>query len=468
MLYSLARRPAQCNTKTVLSPFTKLLRIPESRRLLAPHQLRRVSTTAKLHTDCSGRRTGKSFSGVLWCVEQWAERGGQSSIFIALSQEHAIRIAWDAVEQLNRTLKWGAVYNGTDGTWTWPNGFTLYFMGCKDRRSANFVRGVPKIHRVLVDECGQIPDPLLKYLIEDVVEPTMADTDGDIGLQGTPADTGVGFYEDTMAACEAEGAHFCATAADNPHLEVDGAEYLARMLAKRFGGDANNATYRREYLGHRVQDEGVLIYRTPPLEEFYDTPPPVGAYTTMGIDIGWNDGAGFCVLRSRAPQPGAHIIEVYREEELSLPRMAAIAERMRVQHGVGEIFVDTAGGGGATIMNTLAVSYGLPAVAADKRARRMRIEQVRSMLDARTLRGSVGGCGQILEEWRGLPWSVERDDHRPGYVDECTDALQYALQGAGHTTLTTWRPELTPEQVYQKRVADIQRNRRQRTRGGRR
>jgi hypothetical protein len=188
----------------------------------------------------------------------------------------------------------------------------------------------------------------------------------------------------------------------------------------------------------------------------------------MGIDIGWNDGAGFCVLRQRASEPGAHIVEVYREAELSLPRMAAIAERMRVTHGVGEIFVDTAGGGGRTIMETLAASYGLPAVAADKRARRMRIEQVRSMLDARTLRGSVGACAQILEEWRGLPWSVERDDHRPGYVDETTDALQYALGGAGFTNLTSWKPEPTHEELYAKRVADIQRNRRKSARGGRR
>jgi hypothetical protein len=34
--------------------------------------------------------------------------------------------------------------------------------------------------------------------------------------------------------------------------------------------------------------------------------------------------------------------------------------------------------------------------------------------------------------------------------------------------LTSWKPEPTPEEVYAKRVADIQRNRRRATRGGRR
>jgi hypothetical protein len=452
----------------VLAPFTRLCRIPEARRLLAPHQLRFLGCQAKLRTNCSGRRSGKSFAVVVWCVEQWAERPGQSSIFIALSQEHAIKIAWDTVELLNRKLRWGATYNGTDGTWTWPNGFTLYFMGCKDRRSANFVRGVPKIHRVAVDECGQIPDPLLKYLVEDVIEPTFADTDGDLCLTGTPADTGVGFYEDTMAMCEEEGSHFCATAADNPHLAVAGAEFLAERLRKRFAGDAQNATYRREYLGHRVTEQGILIYRSPPAAEFYEAPPPAYNYTTLGIDIGWNDGFGFCVLRSRDPEPGAHILEVYREPELTLPRAAAIAERMRVEHGVSEIFVDSAGGGGKTITETLAQAYGLPARNADKRARRMRIEQVRTMLDGRTLRGSSGKCGQLLEEWLGLPWNLERNDHREGFVDEVTDALQYALGGGGFSQMTSWEVEDTPEQAYERRVAEVLRSRRLRARSGRR
>lgn len=452
----------------MLAPLTRLFKVPEARRGLFPEQLRFLACRAKLRTNCSGRRAGKSHSTMTWLVEEWAERPGQSSVFAALSQEHAIKIGWQAVYDLNARVGWGAQWNATDGTFTWPNGFTLYFCGIKDRRSANFIRGVPKLHRVAVDECGQIGDALLQYAVEDCIEPAMADTDGDICLTGTPADTGVGFYEDQMTRCERAGAHFCWTAAANPHLQAGGAEYIARMLRERFGGDSANATYRREYLGHRVQEQGILIYRAPPLDEFYAEPPPPYNYTTLGIDIGWNDGFGFCVLRSRDPLPGAHIVEVYREPELTLPRAAAIAERMRVEHGVSEIYVDSAGGGGRTICETLAQAYGLPAQPADKRARRMRIEQVRTMLDARTLTGTQGRCGQILEEWLGLPWDVERTDHREGFVDECTDALQYALQGSGFTHLTSWSVQPTPEEEYQRRVQEVLRARRLRVRGGRR
>ena len=428
--------------------------------------MRFLGCRAKRRTSCSGRRSGKSFAVVVWLVEEWQKRPNQSVIFLALSQEHAIKIAWENVRMLNDKFGWGATYNGTEGTWTWPNGFTMYFMGCKDKRSANFVRGVPKIHRVAVDECGQISDPLLQYLVEDVIEPTLADTDGDLCLTGTPADTGIGFYEDEMARAESENAHFCWTAAENPHLEVDGAAFIAERLAKRFAGNANNATFRREYLGHRVQEEGILIYRLPPLSEFYAPEPAWGNYTSMGIDIGYSDGFGFSVLRSRDPLPGAHIMEVYRETELQLPRAAAIAERLRAKYDVSEIFVDTAGGGGRTICETLASSYGLPAQPADKRARRMRIEMIRTMLDGRTLTGTDGTTSQFIEECRGLPWNMERDDHRDGWVDETIDATQYALQGSGLTQLTSWEPELTHEQLYEQRVRAVQRGRHQR--GGRR
>lgn len=454
--------------ESVLAPLTKLFKVPEARRGLFPKQLEFLACRAKLRTNCSGRRAGKSHSTMTWLVEEWPDRPGQSSVFAALSQEHAIKIGWQAVYDLNHRAGWGAQWNATDGTFTWPNGFTLYFCGIKDRRSANFIRGVPKLHRVAVDECGQIGDALLQYAVEDCIEPAMADTDGDICLTGTPADTGVGFYEDQMTRCAATGAHFCWTAAENPHLQAGGAEYIARMLRERFGGDATNATYRREYLGHRVQEQGVLIYRAPPLDAFYEDAPQSYNYTSLGIDIGYSDGNGFCVLRSRDPEPGATILEVYREPEITLPRIAAIAERMRVEHGVSEIFVDTAGGGGRTIMETLARDYGLPAQAADKRSRRLRIEQVRSMLAAGTLKGVQGRCGQILEEWLGLPWNIERDDHREGFIDEACDALQYALQGSGFSQLTPWQVEETPEQVYHRRVQEVLRARKLRGRGGRR
>lgn len=440
--------------------------------LLDPHQIRFVSKIAKLRTNCSGRRTGKTYASVAWLIEQWLLRPRQAAIFAALTTDHAVRIAWDAIEEINRRLNLGAVYTATPApVWTFPNGFKLYLVGLKDLRQVNHLRGIPKIWRIVIDECGQIPDPLLEYAVRNVIQPALADTDGELALTGTPADTGIGFYEDQMAYCEARGAHFCDTMADNPHLAKPGAELIEEMLRENYGGDATNATFRREILGHRIRDVGVLVYQLPPsLDDFYEPTPILrpSSYVTMGIDIGWNDGVGFSVVQARETQPGAHVRYVYREAEMTLPRIAAVAERLRVEHSVSEIFVDTAGGGGRTLMETLAAQYGLPAQQADKRHRRMRIEQLRSMLDSRTLRGTLGATGQLLDEFRGVPWNGDRDDHREGYVDETIDATQYALQGSGFSFNTSWEPVLTPAQEMAKQLEEIRKNRRRARSSGRR
>jgi hypothetical protein len=456
----------------VLRPFTKLLKIPPVRRLLTPAQVQSVSKKGKLKTDCSGRRFGKTWQSIAWLIEEGPMRPRQSAIFAALTTDHAVRIAWDAIEEINRRLNLGGVYTATPApVWTWPNGYQLYLVGLKDMRQVNHLRGIPKIWRIVIDESGQVPDPLLEYAVRNVIQPALADTDGELWLTGTPADTGIGFYEDQMAYCEARGTHTCHTMADNPHLAKPGAELIAEMLRENYGGDAENATFRREILGHRIRDEGVLVYRLAPnLDEFYEATPILrpSSYVTMGIDIGWNDGVGFSVVQSRDAQPGAHVRYVYREAEMSLPRIAAVAERLRVEHQVGEIFVDTAGGGGRTLMETLASQYGLPAQAADKRNRRMRIEQLRAMLDSRTLRGTLGATGQLLDEFRGIPWNGDHDDHREGYVDETVDATQYALQGGGFSFNTSWAPVLTPQQEMSKAIAEIQKNRRRARSSGRR
>lgn len=456
----------------MLRPFTKLLKIPPVRLLLAPHQIRAVSKQAKLKTDCSGRRTGKTYQSVAWLLEEQAHRPRQSAIFAALTTDHAVRIAWDAIEEINRRLRLGGVYTASPSpVWTFPNGYKLYLVGLKDLRQANHLRGIPKIWRIVVDEAGQIPDALLEYAVRNVIQPALADTDGELWLTGTPSDTGIGFYEDQMAYCEARGSHTCHTMADNPHLAKPGAELIAEMLRENYGGDASNPTFRREILGHRIRDVGVLVYQLPPsLDDWYEPTPLLfpGSYVTMGIDIGWNDGVGFSVVQARTPQPGAHVRYVYREAEMTLPRIAAVAERLRVEHQVSEIFVDTAGGGGRTLMETLAAQYGLPAQPADKRNRRMRIEQLRSMLDSRTLRGTLGTTGQLLDEFRGIPWNEDHDDHRDGYVDETVDATQYALQGSGFSFSTRWEPVLTPQQEMAKKLEEVRKNRRRARSSGRR
>jgi hypothetical protein len=457
----------------VLKAFSRYANVPDARRILDPHQLRFLEPRGNFRTNCSGRRAGKTFSILIWLVEQWRSRPGQCSAFLALTVEHARRIGWEQFRELNQRMGWGFEEHTVKDCWVAPNGFTLYYGGAKDRPQANRWRGIPKMHRVCVDECGQYPETLLKYLIEDCLEPALMDTNGDLAMVGTPSDVGVGFYEDRMQLAEKLGMHFCATVADNTHLTRPGAEILAEVLREKFKGDATNVTYRREYLGHRIADAGVIIYKPGAASILYASPPDPRNLTYMGIDIGWHDGFGFSVVRTRAPLPGVHVLRAFAQSEIMLGRAAAIAEGLRREHNVAQIFVDTAGGGGRTLAETLSGEYGLPctsAKAGHKEPRKMRIEKMRNALAGGYMTCAGGDATRMLEdEWKVLPWAdATKMDHRPGYADECTDATQYASLGSGIIWTTTWEAEKTSAQLHQERIEQIRRERAQARSAGRR
>lgn len=423
--------------RSILQAFS----IPDAYRGLTPEQIGYVMHPAKRRTNHSGRRSGKTYSVLRWLVAEWDTRPGQTALFVATSQGHAMAIGWEAFRILARDMGWKVEPNKATGAFVFPNGFQLVFDGAKDRPAADRLRGWPKIWRVNIDECGAFSDEMLQYLVQSVIEPTLADTNGDLSLSGTPSPLGEGFYDDAM---DLYGADFCWDARSNPHLAISGQEYFEQVLEKN-GWTVDHPTFRREYLGERVKDNSVMIY---PVKFEVFEPPPAEGYTTLGVDIGWDDGFGFVAVRARQDQPGVHVLEAFAESHMGFGRAAAVMDRMRRDYKVSEIFIDTAGGGGRTLCESFAMHCNLPAKPVHKAGIRNQIELVRSLLAAETLKGTRGKSEQLWGEMRRLPWDDKRQKHREGYADECVNALQYALTGPGFSVLTPWEEEKTKEQQY--------------------
>jgi hypothetical protein len=437
----------------VLRPFLSAVGLPEARRILTPPQRRFLARQTKLRTCCSPRRSGKSFAVMVWLTEEWRKRPGQISLFIATTTDQAIWIGWETFRRLNELMRWGFAPNQATSSWRASNGFVLRFGGAKDKNEANRFRGVPNIHRVAIDESGIFADALLKYLWQACLRPTLLDTDGEAALVGTPNPTGVGFYEDTMKLTEVRGDHFCWSIADNPHLARPGDEVLQEILAQDFGGDATNATFRIEYLGERVRDTGILIYTHGPEIWASGAPPPSRNYTAMGVDLGWFDGVGLVVARA-TDDGGVYVCEAHAESQMLPDRMAAMIERMRQEWRVAEIFVDTAGGGGRTICESLSGQYGIPAQPVKKGGARYHIEQIRGLLARQAIKLDRAKASTLADEWSGLPWDEDRMKHREGFADECTNALQYALTGSGFQRRTPWQVELSDDAQREREVSE--------------
>jgi hypothetical protein len=373
-------------------------------------------------------------------------------------------MGWETFRALNDRFKWGFVPNVGDKAWYAPNGFALRFAGAKDRNEANRLRGVPKLHRIVLDESGVWPDALLRYTWEACLRPTLLDTGGDGALIGTPNETGVGFYEDMMTRCDAAGAHFVWNATSNPHLAKPGEYALSEVLSEDFAGDSTNTTYRREYLGERIKAAGILIYEYG--QEIWDSVIPNSRnYTALGVDIGWHDGFGFTAVRSRDPLPGVYVLEAHAESYINFERAAALIMKMMQEWRVAEVFVDSSGGGGSTICNSFSEQYGIPSSPVKKAGIRMQIEQVRSLLASQTLKANRTRASMLADEFTHLPWCEEHKKHREGFADECVNALQYALTGKGFQFNTTWQNEPSEEDLREREErAAIDRARRRRGR----
>lgn len=412
--------------------------------LTAP-QLAFVLNAGKRRTNHAGRRSGKTYAILRWLVAEWETRPGQTSIFVATSQGHAMSIGWETFRMLAREMRWSVEPNKQAGTYTFPNGFMLAFDGAKDRPSADRLRGWPKVWRINIDECGAFSSDLLEYTVQSVTEPMLGDTDGDISLSGTPHPLGEGFYDDMMDQWNND---FQWDARSNPHLAIPGETYLRQTLEAN-GWTVDHPTFRREYLGDRVKESNVLIY--PVGYETYETAPLTG-YTTLGVDIGWDDGFGFTVARSRAPLPGAHVLESFAESHMGFGRACAVIERLMREYKCSEGFIDTAGGGGRTLSESFAMHCTINVKPVIKAGIRNQIELVRSLLAAETLKGTRGKSDQLFTEMRRIPWDDKRQEHRPNYADECTNGLQYALTGPGFSMLTPWSVEVTPEEQYWKEI----------------
>lgn len=116
-------------------------------------------------------------------------------------------------------------------------------------------------HLVVTDEAARVPEAV----IEDVVEPTLADADGDHVAISTPHGKNW-FYRLWQAGKQDMGeiAGFRAPTTDNPSPRIRKAAERVRM---RFGEDSN--TYRQEWLAEFV-DSGAVVWLREWCESRYD------------------------------------------------------------------------------------------------------------------------------------------------------------------------------------------------------
>lgn len=389
---------------------------------LFPKQREYVLCPDPIVTNHAARRSGKSAGNVRRLIRKAPRFPDGLSFFGAKDVKTCKRIIGPTVREVSRDYNLGFRWDGQDNAFVAPNGYRIWLIGLSEEGEADKLRGAAHgLVEGVIDECSTIPDETLKYAVLDCALPALGENEGRLALSGTPGALMQGFFYDQ---CQARK-NFHWDPRDNPFLKVPGQRYLEQALKNNPGWTWLTPTFMREYLGLWCEDVDALIYSYLAARNLIYDGFPEGR-TILGVDVGFEDGNGYCVTRSQPPNnPEIHVLRCYEKRHQKLPAMAAEIETLRRHYSCNYIFIDE-GNNGKMVSQTLN-EMGIPCMATPKGLKRPRIEVVRGGLAAGTIKVVRGQCDTLVGEWGMLPWNEKRTDADERYSNECSDAAIYSI-----------------------------------------
>lgn len=369
-----------------------------------------------------GRKFGKSFMGAAMLL---GGRPGQVSLYFARTLDSAKKIMLPAFRLMNHKFNLGLVWNGSNYTFTEPSGAIIQLAGVKDENAAENLRG-PTYRRVIGDECGTFHTELLQYTVQDVLQPALVTSGGDMTLIGTPGpDPDPKDYWFSLCGDPASGTPglwktYHGTIYDNVKAEVDPRIAIADILRLN-NWTVDHPTFRREYLGEWVPDVGSLVFDY--LGVF--APGPSSGLTVLALDFGVVDHTSFTVLR-QFERPHVWVMQSYSLAGLDIVQVAEQVGGLRQRWRPNHIVCDE-GGLGKGYGLTLRRQYNIPCEPAEKRHLRARIDMGRGMLAAGQIH-LTEEARELFDEWKRLPWDPLKTGFHERYKADCTDGFLYGLQ----------------------------------------
>lgn len=397
--------------------------------------------------DCS-RRSAKTGTAARRTVKRSSERANHRTLYIHRTRELAKMQFFQTGESVGSKANPGVMEllsrHGIDEArhdlselWTrLKNGAFVQAIGCDDEDDVDKKLGY-QWDDILIDECQDQKDKLLRKLVDKTLLPTLIDRGGTLTLLGTPPEVEDGFWNevsDPNGASTFKRLHW--TLLDNPF--IDRADlikvYEGRGFKLDFTNPSNNhPVVQREIFGLHVVDPESLVYEYLAGPEFNDWPvsgipfvdSPAWRYS-MGVDIGGvtedNDEDAIVVLGWRIDDPKHHVYEResyhgHGDSEAFCKRILETVARWRPMQAA---CADTGGAGAVKMLAYLAPRLGglvlTPKPSSVETSQRLLGDEIR----ARRLKLNPLGCVA-----KGAK-TFRKGTHEPDALAAC----RYAYHGA--------------------------------------
>ena len=370
--------------------------------------------------------------------------------YIALSRKNAKLQVWPRLLRMVERYEIPCKPNHADLTLTYDNGSTLFLGGADSTADIQKYRGLD-MSFVLLDEAAAMADPVLRELVDDILEPTLLDHHGTLAAISTPGPTLAGYLYDQTANPATRDTHVQThhwTVFDNPTIP-HAREWLAD-LRRRNGWDENHPTYRREWLGEWVADDEALVYHYDDGRNGWDGEMPRSPRAweyCLGVDVGYSPDPTAFVLVAHAPgHPIAYATHSERHLEWTPTQIADRMNELTRTHNITRIVADVGGAGGKGLEREWRQRFRVPLhVPLEKHRKREHIALVDDALRTGRLRVKRGLS--LIHELNTIVWDSRRQKPSDAYPNDEADALEYAYMAARHYTTDLAVPQVVAEDL---------------------
>lgn len=394
---------------------------------LFPKQRAFVTDPAKRKAAICSRRAGKTSGEAVSLLTSALEDVPGDVAYFGLTIGSSKRLMFRPLQALNKTHKLGLEFNKADLTATAPNGNTIYLFGANTEDDAEKARGL-KLKKAALDESASFRAHL-QYLIQEVIEPTLIDTDGVLELIGTPSANPIEnyFHKVTTGAEPGFSVHSW-TILDNPFIPHAG-KWLEAYLQRK-GWDKSHPIFRREWLGEWTMDGDTLVYKYSKAINNYEELPTRNISYVMGCDLGFDDAFAIVVIAYSEDSKVCYVVDQFKKSGLLPSQMAEEIQKRRDQYEPIAIVGDH-GGLGKAICMEFQSRYHIPIKPAEKAQKRAYIELLNG--DLRSGMFKIKADSPLAREMQMLQW----DSERPNKEDERTpndlcDSMLYSWREAKH------------------------------------
>lgn len=396
--------------------------------LLFPKQKNFIIDPHKRKAAICSRRAGKSTGVAIDLCKSLLENTEGDLAYITLTRANAKKILFNPIEKLNKTNNLGLVPNRADLTFTDPKtNNTLYLTGAHTEDEVEKLRGL-KLKKIVLDEVASFRSHL-NYMVEEVLEPTLIDTDGTMMLIGTPsANPSENYFFKVTSGIEKGWSVHKWTILDNPFIPH--AKAWLENYRTRKGWQLDHPVYLREWLGQWTFDTDSLVYKYNPNINDYDTINHKDLNYIIGVDLGFDDAFTICVNAYSYADRHIWTIDQFKKSGMIPSQMAATIKYFKDKYNPIRTVADH-GGLGKAICEEFNQRYQLNIYPAEKSKKAAYIEIANGDLVSGLVKIKDGSL--LADEMKVHQWDPDRDDKEDDRTpNDLCDAWLYSYRECKH------------------------------------